>query len=291
MEINLFFKKILEFTIPWFLTSGVKILAILIGVFITIKIAKIFIEKLVRKAVVGSRHSSAEAEKKREDTLIKVFSGTFKVLIWIAAFLMILSEFGMDIGPLLAGAGIAGLAFGFGGQYLIRDIISGLFIIMENQYRVGDVVCFNETCGVVEDMNLRLTKLRDLDGIVHHIPNGEIKKASNLSKEFARVNLNVGVSYDSKLEHVIEVINRVGMNLASDPAWKNKIIKAPEFLRVDNFGDSSIDVKILGEVKPLEQWAVTGELRKRLKVEFDKEGIEIPFPQRVIYQRKSPDLS
>ena len=139
------------------------------------------------------------------------------------------------------------------------------------------------TCGSVEDITLRKTIVRDLDGTVHHIPNGEIKRASNKSKDFARVNLEVGVSYSDDLEKVIEVVNKVGQELAEDPEWKNDIIKAPHFLRVNDFADSAVMIKILGDTKPSKQWAVTGEFRKRLKIAFDKEGIEIPFPQRVIH--------
>jgi len=133
---------------------------------------------------------------------------------------MIFQEAGIAIGPLLAAAGIVGLAFGFGGQYLIRDLISGLFLIIENQYRIGDVVCFDKTCGLVEDISLRMTTLRDLDGTVHHIPHGDIKKVSNLSNSFSRVNLNIGIAYNSDLEKVIDVVNRVGKELAEDPQWK-----------------------------------------------------------------------
>ena len=199
---------------------------------------------------------------------------------------MVIEEFGVSIGPLLAAAGVAGLALGFGGQYLIRDLISGLFIITENQYRIGDVVSFDGDSGSVEDITLRMTTLRDLNGTVHHIPHGEIKRVSNLSKSFARVNLDISVSYNSKLENVINVVNRVGKELAEDDKFKNSIIKAPEFLRVDDFADSAIIIKILGDTKPLKQWEVTGELRKRLKLAFDEAGIEIPFPQRVIHQAK-----
>ena len=133
---------------------------------------------------------------------------------------------------------------------------------------------------------MRMTTLRDLDGTVHHIPHGEIKKVANLSKYFARVNLNIGVSYNSNLEHVIEIVNRTGTELAGDADWKEFILKAPQFLRVDDFADSAVMIKILGETKPLKQWDVTGELRKRIKIAFDHEGIEIPFPQRVIHQMK-----
>lgn len=269
------------------LVHGVKIVAIILVAYLIRHSIDIFIEKLIRKIVISGHFASKESEKQREDTLIRIFSTSVAILIWTLALLMVLQEIGFATAPLLAAAGIAGLAFGFGGQYLIRDLIGGLFIIMENQYRIGDVVCFDGTCGLVEDISLRMTTLRDLDGIVHHVPHGEIKKVSNLSKHFARVNLNIGISYNSDLEQVISVINKVGEDLANDSAWKEFILKPPQFLRVDDFGDSAIIIKILGETKPLKQWDVTGELRKRIKIAFDKGGIEIPFPQRVIHEAKS----
>lgn len=279
-----YFQIITQNVSPWLLAHGVKIAAIILVAYFVRRSIGMFIEKFIRKVTVSGNFLNKEAEKKREDTLIRIFSTSTAVIIWVLALLMLLQEIGFAIGPLLAAAGIAGIAFGFGGQYLIRDLISGLFMIMENQYRIGDVVCFDGTCGLVEDISLRMTTLRDLDGIVHHVPHGEIKKISNLSKYFARVNLNLGVAYDSNLEHVISVIDKVGEELANDSAWRESIIKPPKFLRVDDFGDSAIILKILGETKPLKQWDVTGELRKRIKIAFDKEGIEIPFPQRVIHQ-------
>ena len=271
---------------PWFFDHGIKIVAIIIVAYLFRKFAGIFIEKIIKKIVISDHFLTKEAERKREDTLIRIFTVSLGILVWLLALLMILQETGIAIGPLFAAAGIAGLAFGFGGQYLIRDLISGLFIIMENQYRIGDVVCFDGTCGLVEDISMRMTTLRDLDGIVHHVPHGEIKRVSNLSKQFARVNLNIGISYRSNLEQVISVVNKVGKELTEDPAWKEHILKPPQFLRVDDFGDSAIIIKILGETKPLKQWDVTGEFRKRLKIAFDREGIEIPFPQRVVHQAK-----
>ncbi|MBK8365448.1 MAG: mechanosensitive ion channel family protein [Bacteroidetes bacterium] len=277
------FLKWTKMAIPWLLTHGVKIILIALGAYILSKLANKSIEKVVRVAVVSDRYLSKQAEEKREDTLIRIFSWTSRIIIMMIAILMILQELGISVGPILAGLGIIGLAVGFGGQYLIRDIISGFFIILENQYRIGDVVNFDGTGGLVEDISLRLTTLRDLDGTVHHVPHGEIKKVANLSKDFARVNLNIGVSYNSKLDHVIQIVNRAGLELSQDSNWKEFIIKAPQFLRVDEFADSSIIIKILGETQALKQWDVTGELRKRIKVAFDKEGIEIPFPQRVVH--------
>jgi small conductance mechanosensitive channel len=210
-------------------------------------------------------------------------------MLLIVAGLMVLAELSINIGPLIAAAGVAGLAFGFGGQYLIKDLISGFFIILENQYRIGDVVCFDTTCGLVEDISLRATILRDLDGVVHHVPHGSIVRVANMSKQFARVNLDIGVSYEADLEQVIVVINETGRELAEAESWKDKTLKPIEFARVESFADSAIIVKVLGETVPLEQWAVAGEFRKRIKLAFDRAGIEIPFPQRVVQLKKSED--
>lgn len=279
-------QKILQKIQPWLMDHGLKIFAIIAAAYLLRKFAGIFMEKAIRKVVVPNHFLSKDEERKREDTLIKIFRSVLRIMVLIIAGLMVLSEVGINIGPLLAGAGIAGLAFGFGGQYLIKDLISGFFIILENQYRVGDVVCFDGTCGLVEDISMRMTTLRDLDGTVHNVPHGEIKKVSNLSKYFSRVNLNVGVSYKANLEKVIKVVNQVGKEMAEDQNWKDHIIKAPQFLRVDDFADSAVMIKILGETKALKQWDVAGELRKRIKIAFDNEGIEIPLPQRVVYQAK-----
>lgn len=282
------FQKVVQTLTPWLLDHGLKIAAIIIAAYLIRRYVVIFIEQIVRKTIVSDHLLTKEAKKQREDTLIRIFTGSLVTLVLLLALLMVLQEIGIAVGPLLAAAGIAGLALGFGGQYLIRDLISGLFIIMENQYRVNDVVCLDGTCGIVEDISLRMTTLRDLDGVVHHVPHGAIKKVSNLTKHFSRVNLNVGVAYNSSVEQVISVVNKVGQELADDPAWKEFILKPPQFRRIDDFGDSAIIIKIVGETKPIKQWDVGGELRKRLKIAFDKEGIEIPFPQRVVhYANKS----
>ena len=282
-------KKWTESIIPWLLDHGIKIVLIAIAAWLLNKILSRIIIRTVRVAVVVDENTSKEGEKKREDTLIRIFNGAVRIIIIILAAMMILQEIGLKIGPLIAGAGIAGLALGFGGQYLIRDIISGLFIILENQYRIGDVININGTGGLVEDISLRKTTLRDIDGTVHHIPHGEIKIVSNLSKSFARVNLDIGISYNTDLEHAISVINRTGRELAEDPLFRESVISPPQFLRVNDFAESAVVLKILGDTKPLMQWEVTGELRKRLKIAFDREGIEIPLPQRVIHQVKIRD--
>ncbi|MDD3711566.1 MAG: mechanosensitive ion channel family protein [Patescibacteria group bacterium] len=270
--------------ITWLSTNGLRILVIIIIAFIAKKFIGIFVRRLVNRVVNTNNNYSKEALKKRKDTLNRIFSVSIGAIIWILTAFMILQELGVQIGPFLAAAGIAGLALGFGGQYLIRDLISGLFIIAENQYRIGDIVSFDGTSGTVQDITLRMTTLRDLDGVVHYIPHGEIKRVSNSARDFSRVNFDIGVSYSSDLEKVIAVIDKVGQELSEDPAWKEAIIDPPKFLRVNDFADSAVMLKILGDTKPLRQWEVAGEFRKRLKLAFDKEGIEIPFPQRVIHQ-------
>jgi small-conductance mechanosensitive channel len=184
---------------PWLLTHGARIVVVIILAFIINKVASRLIGRAVRISLVRDANLSKVAQKKRQDTLLRIFTGVSGIAIFTMSSLMILQEIGVEIGPLLAGAGIIGLAVGFGGQYLIRDVISGLFIILENQYRIGDVVSFDGTGGLVEDISLRMTTIRDLDGTVHHIPHGEIKKVANLSKFFSRVNLNIGVSYNCQL--------------------------------------------------------------------------------------------
>ncbi len=285
MEIK--FKEWGEMIIPWLITHGIRIVIIIIAAFLLNQLLSRIITKTVRVAIVKHETGSPEGETRRENTLIRIFNGALRIALLTIALLMVLQETGLEIAPILAGAGIVGLALGFGGQYLIRDIITGLFIILENQYRIGDVINVDGTGGSVEDISLRMTTLRDISGTVHHIPHGEIKRVSNLSKGFARVNLDIGISYNSNLEKVIRVVNDTGIELAGDPAYKEFIISPPRFLRVNEFADSAIIIKILGDTIPLKQWEITGELRKRLKIAFDKEGIEIPFPQRVIHQPKS----
>ncbi|HOG56331.1 MAG TPA: mechanosensitive ion channel family protein [Bacteroidales bacterium] len=278
------FTEWIDNLVPWLLHHGLRIVFIGVLAYLLNRILGRIIVRTVRIAEVRDEDTSIEAEKKREDTLIHIFRGALRVVLIVLAILMILQEFGMKIGPILAGAGIVGVAVGFGGQYLIKDVITGLFMILENQYRIGDVVKIDGTEGTVQDITLRKTTLRDLDGTVHHINHGSIVLVSNLSKDFARVNLEVCVDYSTNLEHLIDVVDRTGRELAEDPNFKDSIITPPKFLRVQNFADHGIVIKILGDTKPLKQWEITGELRKRLKIAFDREGIEIPLPQTVIHQ-------
>jgi len=278
--------------VNWLIEHGIPILIIVVvGAVLWFALNK-FLPPIVRRTVARTGYKeSKEGLEKRTNTLLSIFRGMGRVFIVIVVIMMILPELGIDIVPLVAGLGIAGFALGFGAQYLIRDIIAGTFIILENQYRVGDVVRVADIGGLVEEITLRKTVLRDLDGIVHHVPNGEIRAASNFTRHFARVNLNVSVGYGTDLDHAISVINRVGQELADHENWREMIVSPPQVLRVDNLGDSGIDIKILGDVKPIEQWAVMGELRLRIKKAFDAEGIEIPWPHTKVYFGSSlPDF-
>ncbi|MFC1902864.1 mechanosensitive ion channel domain-containing protein [Chloroflexota bacterium] len=269
----------------WFLEHGIFILVIFLISYAVYQLLKFVMPKIVEGSVRvrGKGRRAKEELAKRTQTLSAILSQIMLIIIIIVALLMILSEIGVNIAPLLAGAGIAGLAIGFGAQHVIKDILNGLFILLEDQYNKGDVVKIAGIIGLVQEVNLRRTIMRDLDGIVHSIPNGGITTASNYTKDWSRVNLDVSVAYGEDLDHVIEVINRVGSKLAEDDYFGTKIRTAPQVLRVNNFGDSGIDIKVLGETKPLMQWEVTGELRKRIKKAFDEEGIEIPWPHIKLY--------
>jgi small-conductance mechanosensitive channel len=274
--------------VNWLVDHGIRILIILVvGTVLWFTLRK-FLPLLVSRTLVTIRGESKEGLMKRKETLVGVLAGVGRMFIVVVVILTILSEVNIAIAPILAGFGIAGIAVGFGAQYLIRDFIAGIFIILENQYRVGDVARVADVTGLVEEIHLRKTVLRDLDGIVHHVPNGEIRIASNYTRHFARVNLNISVSYGTDLDHAISVINRVGQELAADEQWRKVIRTAPQVLRVNDLGDSGIEIKILGEVKPSEQWAVMGELRLRLKKTFDAEGIEIPWPHTKVYFGNAP---
>ena len=281
-----------DFT-DWLTGDGVRIAAI-VAVAVALDYAlHRMIPRALRLTVERQMKGRDDEEiQQRVDTLASVFTAGGRVIIVLVTLLTLMPLAGISIGPLLAGVGILGLAVGFGAQSLVKDIISGLFILLDDQYSKGDVVTVGGISGLVEDVGIRRTVLRDLDGIVHYIPNGEIAVASNFTQEYSRVNLNVGVSYSEDLDHVMRVIDRVGEEMAADPKWGPSIISPPKSLRVDNLGDSGIEIKVVGDTKPIKQWEVMGELRKRLKKAFDDEGIEIPYPHRVMVTRgaKATDI-
>ena len=275
--------------IDWLETHGIRVLVIIIIAVALYFLLRHFTSLVIKGHISRQIKKQPKAEiQKRVTTLSSALVTAGTIIIVIFAILTMLPEFGVNITAMLAGLGIMGIAVGFGAQSLIKDLLAGIFILLEDQYRVGDVAKIAGIGGLVEKIGLRHTVLRDLDGIVHSIPNGEIKVASNLTKGYSRVNLNISVAYGEDLDRVIEVINRVCKEMAEDPQWSANLISTPKVLRVDNLGDSGIEIKILGDTQPLRQWDVMGELRLRIKRTFDKEGIEIPWPHTKVYFGNNP---
>ncbi|MDQ2965437.1 MAG: mechanosensitive ion channel family protein [Chloroflexota bacterium] len=243
---------------------------------------------LDREAVEGPEELSALEIRKRMETIETLGSRVLQAFIVVIGSLMVLGKLGLDIGPAVAGLGVIGIAVGFGAQSLVRDYFNGALILLENQYSLGDVVSIAGVTGAVEEMSLRRTTLRDLDGVVHTVPNGEIKVASNRTRNWARINQDVTISYGTDVDRATTVVNAVGQELFEDPEWQGRILEAPRVERVEALGEYGITLKILGTVRAIDQWAAGGELRKRLLAAFTEHGIEIPRPQRVVLAR-DPD--
>jgi small conductance mechanosensitive channel len=272
-----FFKQIAS----WLTTSGIKVLGILIALLILSQMSK-WIVKWLEKFIPEKDPLQAAEAKKRAQTLGNTLRHTLLIVISFIGLLMILGELGIQLGPLLATAGIGALAIGFGAQSLVKDVISGFFIILENQYRIGDAIEAAGVSGLVESVSLRRTVLRDLEGKVHTIPNGEIKIVSNLSKEWARSVLDVGISYREDVDHVIDLLEQIGRELAAEEPWKSAILEPLQIFGVERFEDSQLVIRMVVKTVPLKQWEVGRELRKRIKNRFDEKGIQIPFPHRVL---------
>lgn len=269
----------------WAMQHAVPLLLIILVTIILSTILTFSVPLAVNNTLKLHRNgkSTDEEIRKRSGILGKFLIRIGQWTIYLIAAFMVLSELGINITPLLAGAGIVGIAVGLGSQKIIGDLLNGAFIMLEDYYSVGDVVQIAGISGLVEEVDIRRTTLRDLDGIVHIIPNGEIKIASNYTRNWSRVNLDVPVSYNEDLDKVIAILNLVGLQLAEDEQFKEMIISPPQVLRVNNFGDSAIEIKMLGDTKPIKQWDVAGELRKRIKKAFDEEHIEIPWPHMKVY--------
>lgn len=247
-----------------------------------------FMSQAVRRIVRSHKYSSKHEERQREDTLITIFRTMSAAILWVVGVILVLSELRVHIAALLTGAGVVSVLVGFGAQNTVKDFLAGMFIIMENQYRVGDIITVHgaggAVSGAVESITIRITRLRDLDGALHVVRNGDVSVATNLSFGFSNVNVDLRVAYDSNMEKVIETINQVGDELAKDEVWKDHIVEPIQFLRVDDFGQSAVHIKALGKVRPGNQWDVAGEFRRRLMPAFDKAKIDIPFPQRVVHE-------
>ena len=275
---------------PWAETT-LKVVGILVVALLAAWATRLAIGAAVRhlleRRALSEGQLTADDLERRVKTLQRLAVRIASALIGLIALLMILDQFGISIGPAIAGLGVVGIAVGFGAQTLIRDWLAGVFIILENQYSAGDVVRISGVDGLVEDISLRRTTLRDLDGTVHTVPNGSIVVASNMTRGWARVNLDISVAYDTDIDGATAIIDGVGRSLTEDPAWRDRVIEAPSVIRVNSLGDSAVALKVLGQVRPAEQWAVAGELRKRILAAFADAGIEIPFPHRVMVTREA----
>jgi small conductance mechanosensitive channel len=234
------------------------------------------------------RITQKEAIRESENTLrLRTLSHLLK---WLASLsiaglviYLLLDNLGINMSPLLAGAGIIGLAFGFGGQYLIRDVINGIFILLEDQYHINDVVKIGEHGGLVEAVNLRITRLRDLEGRVIYIPNGEVKTVINFTKDFSQALLNVGVAYKENVDRVMSEVKKIGKEMREDPYFGRLILDEIEMLGVDDLGESQVTIRCRIKTLPIKQWEVAREFRRRLKNRFDELNIEFPFPHRTLY--------
>lgn len=252
---------------------GALLLAI-VGAAIVRRIVRVALAPAVARQMAG-RHP-AEVDR-RVDTLAGVIERTAQIVFILWALFTILPEFGFNIGPALAGVGITGIALGFGAQTLVRDGINGLFILGENQYARGDIVTIAGVTGTVEDVTLRRTLLRDMDGVVYSVPNSAVVVAANYTRDFAKVRVTVPVAVASDLDHVRSVIDDVGRQLALDPLYEDIVVTAPAYVRVDSIDANGVGLQVNGTVRPGSQWDVAGILRARLLEAFHREGIKTPW--------------
>jgi small conductance mechanosensitive channel len=276
--------------------NAFPILVILVVAVVLVRASRLFVHGVVkalldREATEGTAQELSAVElQKRMDTLDGLGSNVIRFFIVVIAGLMILRAFGLDVGPAIAGLGVVGVAVGFGAQHLVRDYLNGALILIENQFSKGDVIRAAGVSGTVEDFSLRRTTLRDLDGAVHSVPNGEIQVATNLTRVWARINQDVVVAYGTDIEQATTVVDEVGQAMAADPAWKRRVLEPPKVDRIAALGEYGITLKILGTVRAPDQWAAAGELRKRLLEAFREHDIEIPRPQRMVLAREQGGL-
>lgn len=279
-----FLPQLLEMSVG-VLQASLRIILILVAAYIGIRILLVAVNRLetllIRATETSERVPGAAA--KRVKTLMNVLRTIAGGMVWFVAALTMLGQIGVNVGPILAGAGVVGLAVGFGAQNLVRDLVSGFFLILENQIRVGDVAVINGTGGLVEAITFRTIVLRDLSGVVHVFPNGAVNTLSNMTKEWSAYVIDVGVAYKEDTDRVVDVMRRVGEELRADPQYGPAMIDAIEVFGVDDFQDSAVIIKARLKTMPIQQWNVGREYRRRLKKAFDAQRIEIPFPHRTLY--------
>ncbi|HOJ71975.1 MAG TPA: mechanosensitive ion channel family protein, partial [Syntrophorhabdaceae bacterium] len=273
-------ESFLQRAIEWLLTNGLHILIVIILAWLSLKLTKKVSERFLNFII---RQKDDVEFQKRTHTLGTIIRYVLIFAIIAIASMTVLKELGINIGPILAAAGIVGLAVGFGAQSLVKDVISGFFIILEDQIRVGDVVEIAGKSGLVEKINLKTTVLRDMAGNVHCVPNGLIQVVTNMTKEYSRYVFDIGIAYKEDVDRVIEVIKEIDEDMRNDPDFKNDIIEPIEILGLDQFASSSVIIKARTTTLPIKQWRVGREFNKRLKKRFDELGIEIPFPHVTLF--------
>jgi small conductance mechanosensitive channel len=268
----------------WALGPGLRITFVLAGAFIITRVGHMMVARLPL-FVMPREGSPAEVLErgKRTKTITRLIQTLVTAVVWSIGGLMVLREMGVDITPILTGAGIAGLAVGFGAQNLVRDVIAGFFLILEDQVRVGDVAIINGKGGLVEAIRLRTIVLRGIDGTVHVFPNGTVNEISNMTKDFSYYVIDMGVAYKENVDHVMQVMREVGEELQKDPEYRDRILGPLEIMGVDSFADSAVVIRVRIKTVPIQQWNVGRELRRRIKNTFDAKGIEIPFPHISVY--------
>lgn len=275
----------METAASWVYQDGWKVFTIVgicLGAFFLIRrFVPFAIRRTVRRQMKGKRKVERE---KRVQTLARLITTVSAAGLGTLAAILVLNQVGVNVWAGVAAIGVIGIAVGFATQQLIRDYIGGFYIYLENQYNVGDVIRVGTISGIVEELSLRRTVLRDLDGARHTISNGEIRTVSNLTQDWSRAHLNISVAYKEDLDQVMSIMRRTWEEMAEHPHWGSLMIsKTPWLLRVDEFGNSGITIRMVGETEPLQQWEVMGEFRRRLKRVFDEEGIEIPWPHVKLY--------
>lgn len=280
--------EVLSIDLGVVLVRAIQIAGIVALAYLGYRLLKLLTRR-IEKAVEDDDPATVSEREQRAKTLAQLLNSVGAVAISIAAGLTILNLF-VAIGPLLAGVGVVGLAISFGAQSLVKDVINGFFILLENQFGVGDVVEINGVGGVVEKLTMRVVMLRDLEGVLHVIPNGSITMVSNRTRGWSRTVLDVGVAYKEDVDHVIAVIRDVARKFWSDPQWKDQLVEEPAVWGVEALADSSVNIRLVATTRPGSQWNVGRELRRRIKNRFDEEGIEIPFPQRTLHLGDSETL-
>lgn len=275
-DLSEFISNLENVSVEGLVVGGLRILLVLVVAVALYLGVRLITHRVVRAARSKSDDLQEREREKRAETIASIARAASTVVIGLVALLMIINLLGYSIAPLIAGAGVVGLAIGFGAQSLVRDFITGFFILLENQYGVGDWVQINGVDGVVKSLGLRITVLQDLEGVTHIMPNGTIELVSNMTKEYNQSLLDVRVAYKEDLDRVRDVLEEVGSGLKKDPRFGSRILDEPQVLGVEDLGETGVTVRMICKTAADQKWAITRELRRRVKSRFDEEGIEIP---------------